>query len=117
MTAKLYDLETALREVARHRQRRDEPTQVTTELADDLASHVAAHFGPEAHETAGLALVLASASIGGLAATLRGLDGKNGWNGAGLLCNVLSFAGQRLVLDARAAENPSNAETCRQEDQ
>jgi hypothetical protein len=91
----LYDVESALREVARYRRRRDQLTTATTEVADRLASHMARHFGPEAAETAGLALVIAAASLGGLAREVSQPE---------VLVNVLAFAGQRLATDARAAD-------------
>lgn len=94
MTA-LYDVELGLREIARHRRRRDQLTNATTEVADRLAHHMARHFGPEATETAGLALVIAAASLGGLAREVSQPE---------VLVNVLAFAGQRLADDARTAD-------------
>lgn len=89
----LYDIEDALREVARARRRRDPLTAETARLADQLASRLAQHFGPEATETAGLALVLAAASLGVLAEVPTVVA-----------ANLVAFAGQRLVADSRAAD-------------
>lgn len=91
----LYDVENALTELARARRRRDELTTETTRIADRLAASISRHFGPEALETAGLAMVIAAASACALAL---------GDDQAIVTCNVMMFAGQRLVLDARAAE-------------
>lgn len=91
----LYDVELGLREIARHRRRRDQLTTATADVADRLASHMARHFGPEAAETAGLALVIAAASLGGLATEVPRPE---------VLVNVLAFTGQRLATDARAAD-------------
>jgi hypothetical protein len=93
--APLYDVEQALREAARSRRKRDALTEATTQIADDLASHLARHFGPEGLETAGLALVIAAASAGALAT--KDIP-------PAVLCNVLAYAGQRMVGDARAAD-------------
>lgn len=92
-TPALYDVERGLREVARYRRRRDELSRATADLGDRLAANIARHFGPEATETAGLALVLAGASVGAL-------DGVP----VRVVAGVLALAGQRLVGDARAAE-------------
>lgn len=92
----LYDVEDALRVLAVARRRRDDITWQTLQVADQMAAHLARHFGPEAQETAGLAMVLAAASLGGLAA---------GDNAVAATNNVLAFAGQRLVADARAADD------------
>lgn len=91
--ADLYDVENALREVARARQRQDVLTTATTAIADDLAVSLARHFGSEGVEIAGLALVLCGASVG----ALKELPIE-------VVANVIAFAGQRLVLDARAAD-------------
>lgn len=93
----LYDFEHGLREIARARRRRDELTHHTTGIADQLALHVTRHFGPEALETAGLSMVLAAASLGVIAA-------RDGGQVAQATVNILAFAGQRLVLDARSAD-------------
>jgi hypothetical protein len=94
----LYDIENGLREAARYRQRRDELALGSMDIADKLAINIARHFGPEATETAGLALVLAGASIGAL-------DGVP----VAVVANILALAGQRLTADARAADNAGGA--------
>lgn len=93
LTVPLYDVELGLREAAKHRLRRDEVSRATCDLADRLASHLVRHFGPEAVETAGLALVISAASVGALAA--EGVQ-------PAILVNVIALAGQRMVGDARA---------------
>lgn len=93
MTAPTYDVENALRELARARRRQDDLTGATAQISDDLAVNMARQFGPEGAETAGLALVVCAASIG----ALKGLPLE-------VVINVIAFAGQRMVLDARAAE-------------
>jgi len=94
-TPDLYDVEAALIEVARFRRRRDEPTIAIVELSERLSTNLVRHFGPEAAETAGLALVIAAASLSALASA--GVP-------ATALTNLLAFSGQRLVVDARAAD-------------
>lgn len=94
----LYDVENGMREAARYRQRRDQLAVSTGQVADGLAANIARHFGPEAAETAGLALVLAGASIGAL-------DGVP----VPVVANVLALAGQRLAADARAAGTSDGA--------
>jgi len=91
----LYDVEAALLEVARARRRRDEPTIAVAQLAERLSSNLVRHFGPEATETAGLALVIAAASIGVL--VREGIPAE-------AITNLLAFAGQRIVVDARTAD-------------
>jgi hypothetical protein len=93
VTAPVYDVENALRELARARRRQDQLTTSSAQIADDLAIHMARQFGPEGAEVAGLALVTCAASLG----ALRGLPVE-------VVMNVVAFAGQRMVLDARAAE-------------
>lgn len=93
----LYDVENALRELARFRRRRDEATIVTAGMADDLAANITRHFGPEALETVGLGLVIAGASAGAVAR--MGSDSI-----AAVVVNLITMAGQRIVLDARAAD-------------
>lgn len=90
----LYDVEEALRQMARQRRKRDPLSVAQAELGDKLASHMVAHFGPEAVETAGLALIIGAASV----AALKDMD-------PAVVCNVLAYTGQRLVLDARAADS------------
>lgn len=92
----MYDVEQGLREVARLRRKTDQFTRAQLDLGDRLASFIAAHFGPEATETAGLAMVIAAASVGVLAAEPE--------LSPVIAVNVIGIAGQRLVADARAAD-------------
>jgi len=89
-----YDVEEALRTLARQRRRVDELTITQTDIADRLAGHLRAHFGPDEVETAGLALVLGAASVTAVATDVS----------PAIAMNVLAFAGQRLVADSRAAD-------------
>lgn len=93
MTAPVYDVEDALRKLARARRRQDQLTTASAQIADDLAIHMARQFGPEGAEVAGLALVTCAASLGPLCELP-----------VEVVMNVLAFAGQRMVLDARTAE-------------
>lgn len=90
-----FDVETGLRKLAQFRQRRDTPAKGVVELADRLARYVGDQFGAEAIETAGLAMVHAGSAIGALANL--GLQPET-------LVNVLLLGGQRLIVDARAAD-------------
>lgn len=101
-----YDVEAALRQLARQRRNRDPLIRETTHHADRLAEHLRPEFGPEAEETAGLALVRAAASLGGLAAELASPDNMEARNLASTLVNLLAFAGQRMVSDSRLADGP-----------
>lgn len=91
----LYDIEQGLTEAAKFRRRRDEASRAQITIADRLADHLLRHFGPEAEETAGLALVVGAASIGALA--VQDIPSS-------AVVNVLALAGQRLVADARACD-------------
>jgi hypothetical protein len=91
----MYDVELGLREMARQRRKTDELTRAQAQIGDRLAEHLVRHFGPEALETAGLAMVISAASLAYLA--------KEGATAA-VAVNVLGFAGQRIVLDARTAD-------------
>lgn len=93
--ADLYDIENGLTEAAKFRRRRDAASRAQVTLADRLANHLLDHFGPEAEETAGLALVVGAASIGALA--VEDIP-------SAAIVNVLALAGQRLVADARACD-------------
>ena len=95
-TPPMYDIEHGLQEIAAARLKRDALTRETRGIADQLAEHVSRHFGPEEMETAGLALVLVAASLGSLAAA-PDMQPQ-------VLVNLAAFAGQRMVGDARAAE-------------
>lgn len=93
MSDDLYDVEAALRAAAHYRRRNDKATRAQVELADRLATNMTKHY-PEGLEQAGTALVLAAASLGVLAAEKVTPE---------VIINILAFAGQRMVLDARAA--------------
>ncbi len=92
-TDDLYDVENALRELAGNRRRNNKAIVATVDLADRLAINLTKHF-PDGLEHAGVGLVVAAASVAALAR--EGVD-------AAVICNVIAFAGQRMVLDARAA--------------
>lgn len=93
--AKLYDVDEALREIARHRKRRDELTRQQVAIADRLAIHLDRHFAAEEIETAGRALVIGAASV--IALATEDIP-------PAVMCNVLAFAGARLILDGRTFE-------------
>lgn len=95
----LYDVEEALRQMARQRRKRDPLSVAQAQLGDKLAANMVRHFGPEAVETAGLSLVIGGASV----VALKDLD-------PAILCNVLAYAGQRLVVDARAGDEAAREE-------
>ena len=88
----LYDVEHALAEVARNRKRRDDLTRAQVGIGDGLALHLDRHFAAEELETAGRALLIGAASVAALAG--EGVPGE-------VLCNVLAFAGARLIRDGR----------------
>lgn len=93
MTApKLYDVENALRELAKNRQRRDELTRQQVAIADRLAIHLDRHFAAEELETAGRALLIGAASV--IALATEDIP-------SAVMCNVLAFAGDRLIRDGR----------------
>ena len=94
-----FDFDRALREVTRHRSKRDQVTPAQAQLGDRLATRAAAEFGPEALETAGLGILLGAS----IAAELV----REGIEQPAILANVLGFIGERLVRDARAAEEAS----------
>lgn len=93
----LYDVEAGLAQLAQSRRLRDHVTRATTELADRLAHCLEPHFSAEELESVGRALVVTAASIGALAAREPTMQ-------PAVLVNLVGFAGQRLVVDARAAE-------------
>lgn len=114
MTYPLYDVDTALGEVARMRGRQDPITLFAIENGDRLAAHLARHHPLEEREAVGRGLLVASASLGALivAAETGELppDGtrqaqitREDLTAAVLLNNVLGFAGERLARDGRAA--------------
>lgn len=92
----LYDVDTALQILARHRRRNDPLTRETVNIADKLATHMARHFTAEQADTAGRALVIAAGSVGVLAQTTTDPMAQ-------VTANVIAHAGHRLVLDAAAA--------------
>lgn len=92
----LYDVDAALRMLARRRRRKDPLTVQTVLIADKLATHMARHFTPEQADTAGRALVIAAASISVITATASDLTAQAS-------ANVIAFAGHRLILDAEEA--------------
>lgn len=97
MTTELYDVDAALRQLAASRRLRDPLTRATAQLADDLAHHMSANFGPEELETVGRALIIVAASLGVLPHEQPEIQ-------AAVLVNVAAFAGQRLVIDGREAD-------------
>ena len=89
----LYDEENGLRELARHRLKRDQLTRAQVRIADRLAEEMQRHFSAEETETVGRALLIGTASVGAL--QQEGVD-------ASVLLNILGFAAGRLVTDGRA---------------
>lgn len=92
----LYDVDNAMRILARGRRRKDPLTVQTVLIADKLATHMARHFTPDQADTAGRALIIAAASVGAI--THLSVDPL-----ADTSANVIAHAGHRLVLDAEAA--------------
>lgn len=86
----LYDVDRARHVLAAQRRKRDELTLATTMVADRLSSHIGRHFAAEELEAAGRALLVAAASLG----VLTDVDPAT-------LCNLLAFAGDRLITDGR----------------
>ena len=87
----MYDMDQARREMAKARKRRDTVTREQVRLGDKLAHHLNAHFSAEELETAGRAVMLSAASIGGLIEDLP----------ASVLVNILAFAADRLITDGQ----------------
>lgn len=90
------DFDKAIREALTFRARRDEPARGCIAMADYVVPHITAEFGQEAHETVGLALLVAAK----FATELIMLDIDN----PTVIANVLGLAGQRIVTDARAVD-------------
>lgn len=90
-----YDVDKALKEMARARLRRDPVTRAQARIGDQLASYLTGQFSAEELETAGRA-ILAGAS--GVAALIEEQMPPV------ILVNVLGFAGARMVTDGRAWE-------------
>lgn len=93
----LYDEDRGLRELARHRLKRDTITRGQVILADNLADRVQAHFAAEETETAGRALLIGAASLAGLIHD----GGRDGIQPA-VLVNILGFTAARMISDGRA---------------
>ena len=89
----LYDEEKGLRELARHRLRRDPVTAAQVAIADGLAHNMRRHFAAEELETAGRALLLGAASCAELAEQELS---------AAVAANIIGFAAGRMVADGRA---------------
>lgn len=98
--AQPFDVEHALSIVAQQRQRRDPGTATTMHISDLTVEYLRDKFGTEAHETVGLGFLWAAATLGALVTEVDDLP-------PAALLNVLAFSGQRLVTDARLAENRS----------
>lgn len=98
-----YDVDKALKEMARARVRRDPLSHAQAQIGDKLATYLTDHFSPEELETAGRAALIGAAGIGALAADQLP---------ASVLVNVLGFAGARLIQDGRAWE-PAQEEVTR----
>jgi len=100
-----YDVDTALRELARTRRRRDLGTQGTLQLADRLAASLQGNFSVEEMETVGRTLIIAAASTGALLMPGQApRAGREDLTVATLICNITAFAGERLIRDARAID-------------
>lgn len=91
--ADLYAVDNALAEIAKARRRRDELTRMQASIADALATHLDRHFSAEEMETAGRALLIGAASVAGLV--------RDDLISPAVLCNILAFAGDRLIRDGR----------------
>ena len=89
----LYDEENGLRELARHRLKRDPVTRAQVIIADGLAENMQRHFSAEEIETVGGALLVGAASCAILAQDQLP---------AATVVNILGFAGGRMVTDGRA---------------
>jgi hypothetical protein len=88
----LYDEERGLRQLARHRLRRDELTRGQVVIADQLAANVERHFAAEETETAGRALLIGTASV--VALVEDGIP-------AAVIVNILAFTAARMISDGR----------------
>jgi hypothetical protein len=90
----LYDVDQALKTLAGYRRNNNPVTAAQVAIADLLATNMTRHFPDAGLADAGTALVIAAGSTGALA--------REGMS-AQIVINVIGFAGQRMVLDARAA--------------
>lgn len=91
------DFDLAVRELARARQRRDDSTRATVDFSERLAHRLTGHLSAEEYESVGRALIVMSTGLGALVMDVPTVEPT-------LLVNLLSFTGQRLVVDAVAAE-------------
>jgi hypothetical protein len=91
----LYDEERGLRELARHRLKRDALTLHQVSIADKLAVNIERHFSAEETETAGRALLIGAASCATLARSGENIP-------VAVVVNILGFAAARMVADGRA---------------
>jgi hypothetical protein len=87
----LYDVDKARREVRRNRRRRDGMTLAQASIADALALSISQHFSAEETGTVGRAVLIAAGAIAALAVIPEMQPA--------VLCNVLAFAGERLITD------------------
>lgn len=94
----LYDVDAALRVLARARRRADPLTRESVVIADKLATQMARHFTAEQADTAGRALVIAAASVTVIAQSSTDLTAQ-------ATANIIALTGHRLVLDAEAARS------------
>ena len=95
----LYDVDTALAELARQRLKRDGMTRGTVQLSDSLVEHLLRHVSPDEVETAGRVLMIASSSVAALVMEARAQDTDMD---PVVLLNILGFAGGRMVTEGRA---------------
>lgn len=95
----LYDVTVALAELRKFRQRGGVYVEASTQLADELAYHMARHFpDPLDRETAGRAVVIVVASL----AALQRVDSL------AAVLNIGALAGERLMtgLGSREPADP-----------
>jgi hypothetical protein len=99
----LFDIDKGLREMARHRGRRDTLTRSQAQLGDSMAEYLSRHFSAEEIETAGRALLVAASCAGHLVA--------EGVNRPEVIINIIAMAAARMVTDGRAWTEAGNGET------
>lgn len=101
----MYDVERALDELAITRRRIDPDAKNLVSQADHLVQHLREDLAGLDLEVAGKALVVSAALVGTQLTAAATLDPRvTGAANTGVgICNVLALAGQRLVVDARAA--------------
>lgn len=90
----LFDTDRGLRELARHRGKRDTVTRSQVQLGGGLAEYVNRHFSAEEIETAGRALLVAASCAGSLI--------EKGVSRPEVIINIIAFAAARMVTDGRA---------------